>query len=317
MLFRVFVVIRLTFIMIFKKAWPLLKIREFGFPLSRLLTTAATESTNLQNESSVSAEEVPEDKRVIPLITSRKLEFLPNSKQPKAAWLENLDTVEERKLGMLDLHPDVFGQMPRIDVIHDNVRWQFLYKQVSYEHAKTRAEMRGGGRKPWPQKGLGRARHGSIRSPLFIGGGVAHGPRAPKTYFYMLPFHKRVLGLTSTLSIKLAQDDLHIVDSLEIPTDDSKFLLDLAAERSWGLSVLFVDVPDLMPRNITVATDSIKYMNLMPAYGLNVYSMLKHQTLVLTLAALEHIEERLLFQLHRTDSFHKNVKFRVSQYGNL
>lgn len=65
--------------------------------------------------------------------------------------------------------------------------------------------MPGGGRKPWPQKGMGRARHGSIRSPLFKGGGVAHGPRSPATHFYMLPFYQRVLGLTSTLSIKLAQ----------------------------------------------------------------------------------------------------------------
>lgn len=74
-----------------------------------------------------------------------------------------------------------------------------------YAHTKVRNEVRGGGRKPWPQKGLGRARHGSIRSPLFRGGGVIHGPRSPKTYFFMLPFYKRVLGLTSTLSIKHAQ----------------------------------------------------------------------------------------------------------------
>lgn len=303
--------------MIYQKAWSVIKIRECLFPISRLLTTASNESTHLQLESSVPTAEAPEDKRTVPLVTSRKLQFLPKSKTPKAAWLENLDTVEEKKLGILDLHPDVFGQMPRIDIIHENVQWQILYKHVSYAHAKTRAEMRGGGRKPWPQKGLGRARHGSIRSPLFLGGGVVHGPRSPKTYFYMLPYPKRVLGLTSTLSIKLAQDDIHIVDSLEIPTDDSKFLLDLVAERNWGISVLFVDVPDLMPRNITVATDSIKYMNLMPAYGLNVFSMLKHETLVLTLAALQHIEEKLLFQLHRTDSFHKNAKFRLSQHGNL
>lgn len=74
--------------------------------------------------------ETPEDKRTVPLVTSRKLEFLPKSKTPKAAWLENLDTVEEKKLGILDLHPDVFGQMPRIDIIHENVQWQTLYKRV-------------------------------------------------------------------------------------------------------------------------------------------------------------------------------------------
>lgn len=78
----------------------------------------------------MAAPEVVEDKRITPLITSRKLEFIPKSKTPKAAWLENLDTVEEKKLGMLDLHPDVFSQMPRIDVIHDNVQWQTLYKRV-------------------------------------------------------------------------------------------------------------------------------------------------------------------------------------------
>lgn len=75
----------------------------------------------------------------------------------------------------------------------------------SFAHSKTRAEVSGGGRKPWPQKGLGKARHGSIRSPLWRGGGIAHGPRSPTTHFFMLPFYSRVLGLITALSIKLAQ----------------------------------------------------------------------------------------------------------------
>jgi len=144
----------------------------------------------------------------------------------------------------------------------------------SYAHTKTRAEVRGGGRKPWPpQKGLGRARHGSIRSPLWRGGGVAHGPRSPTPHFYMLPFYTRVAGLTATLSVKLAQDDLHIVDELEIPTSEPSYIKQLIEERNWGPSVLFVDSYDIMSTNITLATDQIKYVNLMPLYGKCIYAI--------------------------------------------
>lgn len=88
---------------------------------------------------------------------------------------------------------------------------------------------------------MGRARHSSIRSPLFKGGGVVHGPRDPTTHFFMLPYHVRILGLTSMLSIKLAQDDLHVVESLDVPTDEASYMHELAKSRNWGPSVLFVD----------------------------------------------------------------------------
>ncbi|XP_050462590.1 39S ribosomal protein L4, mitochondrial [Cataglyphis hispanica] len=233
--------------------------------------------------------------------------------KPRQVWLENLNTVEEKKLGLITLHPHVYAAAPRIDIIHQNVRWQQMYRWVSYAHTKTRAEVRGGGRKPWPQKGTGRARHGSIRSPLWRGGGVAHGPRSPTTHFYMLPFYTRVAGLTSTLSVKLAQDDLHIVDELEIPTSESSYMEQLIEKRNWGPSVLFVDSYDIMPTNITLATDKIKHINLMPVYGLNVYSMLKHNTLVLTEKAARLIEEKLLYQLHRTDLKELQKPFELSQ----
>ncbi|KAF7272969.1 hypothetical protein GWI33_014283 [Rhynchophorus ferrugineus] len=172
-------------------------------------------------------------------------------------------------------------------------------------------EVRGGGKKPWPQKGLGRARHGSIRSPLFKGGGVIHGPKSPTPHFYMLPFYNRVNGLIATLSVKLAQDDLHVVDSLEIPSGEKDYIEELVKSRLWGPSVLFVDSSDLMPRNITEATDTIKHVNLMPVYGLNVYSMLKHDTLVLTKSAVDVIEEKLLYHLHKNNA--KPEKFKIDQ----
>lgn len=141
----------------------------------------------------------------------------------------------------MELHPKIFAATPRIDLIHLNLTWQRNYRFVSFAHSKQRHEVRGGGRKPWPQKGGGRARHGSIRSPIFRGGGVSHGPRSPTVHFYMLPFFQRVAGLTTTLSVKLAQDDLHVVKDLELPTDDREYLKSLVEKRNWGPSVLIVD----------------------------------------------------------------------------
>ncbi|XP_065355711.1 large ribosomal subunit protein uL4m [Calliphora vicina] len=236
-----------------------------------------------------------------------------NLKDCRQAWIENLDSVAEEKLGLIELHPDIFATQPRVDVIQENIEWQRKYRYVSFASTKSRAEVRGGGRKPWPQKGGGRARHGSLRSPLLKGGGISHGPRSPTTHFYMLPFFKRVLGLTSTLSVKLAQDDLHIVKDVEIPSTDPEFILDLIKERNWGPSVLIVDKNDIFPENICYATDQLGFVNIMPAYGLNCYSMLKHDTLVLTVDAVKHIEERLLYQLHRTDGHAKEKKFKLDQ----
>ncbi|XP_059488346.1 large ribosomal subunit protein uL4m [Neocloeon triangulifer] len=258
-----------------------------------------------------SIEQNPLESEISPPITTksniyaagpRKLSFMSTFEKPKQVWLENLSTVDEEKLSILDVHPQVFGVLPRLDIISRNIRWQTLYGRVDLNQAPSRAELPGGGRKPWPQKGLGRARHGSIRSPLFKGGGKAHGPRAPKSHLFMLSFDARLMGLTTTLSVKLAQDDLHIVESLDIPTDEKEYMEQLVESRNWGPSVLFVDEEDKMPRNITKATDSIKHINLMPVYGLNVYSMLKHETLVLTLAALERIEHQLLMNIHRNKS---------------
>ncbi|KAL8567680.1 hypothetical protein ACOMHN_008988 [Nucella lapillus] len=248
----------------------------------------------LQKEDSL----VRQAERSLPIITSRKLQYPPSYASPRQAWLETLHSLEDQKLGLIDLHPDIFGMYPRVDVVHQNILWQRTYRRISYAKTKSRAEMPGGGRKPWPQKGTGRARHGSIRSPIWHNGGRALGPRGPKSYFYMLPVSIRALGLRSMLSIKFAQDDLHIVENLDIPVDDAEYLTELADVRFWGDSVLFIDDNDKLPENTALALADIPHLNAMPVYGLNVYSMLKHHTLVLTLAAVERIEERLLHHMH-------------------
>lgn len=90
--------------------------------------------------------------------TSKELEdikkqFPPSYLPPRQVWLENLDTIDEKRVGILELHPEVFAANPRIDIIQQNIRWQTLYRYVSYAHTKSRFEVRGGGKKPWPQKG--------------------------------------------------------------------------------------------------------------------------------------------------------------------
>ena len=86
-------------------------------------------------------------------LQQRKLWFPPKYQSPRQIWIENLDTIDEKKLNIVELHPDIFATNPRIDLIHQNVRWQILYRYVSFAHTKVRSEVRGGGRKPWPQKG--------------------------------------------------------------------------------------------------------------------------------------------------------------------
>jgi large subunit ribosomal protein L4 len=277
-------------------------------------TTSVTEAPVISSESETLSQES------LPLVINREISHLNNvntNVSPiREVWLENMSTKESIKLSIIGLHPSIFGTFPRIDLIQENHKWQKLYKSIDWRFMKTRAEMPGSGRKPWPQKGTGRARAGSVRAPQFVGGGWAHGPRGPKTWFYMLPFPKRVKGLTSMLSAKLAQDDIRVVDTLEtLPSDKSSFIEDLCYERGWGPSVLFVDSSDIFPKNISIATESIKHINLMPVYGLNVHSMLKHETLVLTLAAVQEIESKLLFQLRRTDL--KNVIYKHRPSGVL
>ncbi|VDK54965.1 unnamed protein product [Cylicostephanus goldi] len=198
-------------------------------------------------------------------ICSRRLSKVPKSPfvETPQAWVSTFDAIEERRLGIIDLHPDIFRVPPRLDILHRNLTWQTVYRNVQLTKQLTRAEMPGGGtsswfwvlyallsallgRKPWPQKKTGRAHVGSIRSPQFIHGGFANGVRGPRTWFYILPDAIRLKGLCVALTVKHAQDCLQIVNRLDqLPSDaDAQFMHDLADHRNWGYSVLFVSEND-------------------------------------------------------------------------
>jgi len=230
---------------------------------------------------------------------------------PREVWVESLVSSDQSK-DLLRLHPDVFSVKPRLDILWTNVDWQTRYKAVHHDKQKDRHEMHYGPR-PWPQKGMGKARHRSRTSPIWLQGGKAHPNRGIKGHFFMPNIGVRIHGLSHALSAKLAQDDLRIVDNLQIPTKDPRFIEQLIDDRCWGISALFVDVNDVFPENLTSATESIQHVNLMPCYGLNVHSMLKHKTLVLTADAANYIQDKILFALNRFDYHDKTV--RSSTHG--
>ncbi|XP_062911631.1 large ribosomal subunit protein uL4m isoform X1 [Mobula hypostoma] len=270
---------------------------DFGSRLMSILSGGNDLPSNLRLQANLFKIEKKEPSPIdsgAPVL--RKCEIaIPSHLKPSQAWLESLRGYDAENLGVVELHPDVFAVHPRIDILHEVATWQKNFKRISHAKVKTRAEVRGGGKKPWQQKGSGRARHGSIRSPIWRGGGISHGPRGPTSYYYMLPMKVRVLGMKVALTMKFAQDYLHIVDSLEMPSPDPQYLRDLVSHRHWGDSVLIVDVNEEMPENILEATKNSKTITVMPVLALNVYSMLKHETLVLTLDAVGFLEKKLLW----------------------
>lgn len=126
----------------------------------------------------------------------------------------DLYSADGKKQGTVDLNPDIFGIEPNVAVMHQVVTAQLAAARAGTHSTKTRGEVRGGGRKPWRQKGLGRARHGSIRSPQWAGGGVAHGPK-PRDYSQRTPKKMKRLALRSALSTRAAAGKIKVVESFD------------------------------------------------------------------------------------------------------
>jgi large subunit ribosomal protein L4 len=127
----------------------------------------------------------------------------------------DLYTADGSKKGSVDLNEDIFGIEPNMPVMHQVVTAQLAAARAGTHSTKTRSEVRGGGRKPWRQKGLGRARHGSIRSPQWAGGGVAHGPK-PRDYSQRTPKKMRRLALRSALSDRASTGNIKVVETFDV-----------------------------------------------------------------------------------------------------
>jgi large subunit ribosomal protein L4 len=197
--------------------------------------------------------------------------------------------IQKEKVGELDLKDEIFGVEVQGHLLHEVVTWQLACRRAGSACTKTRAEVHGGGRKPWRQKGTGRARVGSNRSPLWRGGGIVFGPK-PRSYAYTLPKKVRRLALKMALSSKLANGQLVVLDAYPHTTPKTKDFLEVL--RTFDLSkALFVTQED--NRALTLSARNVPHVQVMPPAGLNVYDILKHTHLVLFSPALSAIEARL------------------------
>ena len=204
---------------------------------------------------------------------------------------EILSTTGE-KLGEITLAKEVFGVEPNLHVMHLALRRQLNNARQGSACAKTRAEVSGGGKKPWKQKGTGRARAGSLRSPLFVGGGVIFGPK-PRDYSFSMPQKARKLALKSALSSR--QDQLVIVkDFSSIAEPKTKLMA--SALKSLNLSGKVLIVADLKAaenQNLELAARNIPSVKLLLPSNLNVKDLLEADSVVITEAAVNEITERL------------------------
>jgi large subunit ribosomal protein L4 len=191
--------------------------------------------------------------------------------------------------GDVELSDDVFGLEPRADILHRVVTWQLEKRRGTARKARERSEVARTGKKFGRQKGGGTARHGDRSAPIFIGGGKAHGPRL-RDFNPSLNKKIRALGLKMALSSKVS-DGLVVVDNLDLADAKTKVLVDILAGAGFGKKVLVVD-GEAVNEGFARAAGNIVGINVLPAIGANVYDILKHDTLVLTRAAVEKLEAR-------------------------
>lgn len=199
--------------------------------------------------------------------------------------------------GLMVLAGDVFDVPIRKDLVHRVVRWQLAKRQQGTHSTKTISEVSGTGRKPWKQKGTGRARHGSRRGPQFRGGATMHGPK-PRSHAIKLNKKVRRLGLKIALTARAAEGKLLIFDDMEIPTHKTKNVVNYVEQMENTKKVLLVDGGPINEK-LKLATQNLHYVNVLPSIGLNVYSILLHDTLVMSRDAVNRIVERMHTPINR------------------
>ena len=196
--------------------------------------------------------------------------------------------IEGKKVNDVELKEDIFGIIPNEELVHSVIVNYLANQRQGTQSTKTRAEVRGGGKKPWRQKGTGRARQGSIRAPHWVGGGIALGPK-PRSYSYKLNKKERRLAIKSCLSSKVIENELTVVDKFEfnaIKTKEvAKMLNSLKLE---GKTLILLPEKNEI---IQKSARNIKGVKTLSVNTINAYDLVNYKNLVVTLDTVKKLEE--------------------------
>ena len=193
-------------------------------------------------------------------------------------------------VGEIELNDAIFGIEPNEAVLFDAVVAQRASLRQGNHKVKNRSEVSGGGRKPWRQKGTGRARQGSIRSPQWRGGGIVFGP-TPRSYSVKLPKKVRRLALKSALSAKVVEQNFVVLDALQLNAPKTKDFKAILGNLNIAKKALFVTAE--LDENVALSARNIPGVTVLTASGINVLDLLGHDKVVFTKAAVEKVEEVL------------------------
>ena len=196
--------------------------------------------------------------------------------------------IEGKKVNDVELKEDIFGIIPNEELVHSVIVNYLANQRQGTQSTKTRAEVRGGGKKPWRQKGTGRARQGSIRAPHWVGGGIALGPK-PRSYSYKLNKKERRLAIKSCLSSKVIENELTVVDKFEfnaIKTKEvAKMLNSLKLE---GKTLILLPEKNEI---IQKSARNIKGVKTLSVNTINAYDLVNYKNLVVTLDTVKRLDE--------------------------
>ena len=197
--------------------------------------------------------------------------------------------VSGQKVSEIELNANVFGIEPNVPVMHEVVKNYLANQRQGTQSAKTRAEVSGGGRKPFRQKGTGNARQGSITAPHYIGGGVVFAPK-PRSYRYSLPKKVKRLALMSAFSAKVLENEMIVLDELTLAAPKTKDMVSILNNiKVTGKKVLIVTGD--VEQNVIKATSNLEGIKTTFVGEINVYDILNHDFFVVTKSAVEKFEE--------------------------